>query len=106
MTEIITNTQPPRILGNDLNNALCFVGYAFQCDNIGKKAYSLLQLFYFAGLRLKPFLIERVAFHDMLAQNVCGPDAELGAPFGVHAVSNRNDGVQIVGTDFSMNSAF
>jgi len=40
--------------------------------------------------------VDRVALHQMLTQDVGGPNAELGAAQGVHPVADRDDHVQVV----------
>jgi hypothetical protein len=44
----------------------------------------------------QPPCIDRVPFHQMIAQYLRGPDAELRAPLRIDAVANRDNGVEVV----------
>jgi hypothetical protein len=40
--------------------------------------------------------VDGVAFQDVIVQNACRPDAELGAPFRVDPVADGDNGVEVV----------
>lgn len=43
----------------------------------------------------QPAVVERVPVQEVIAQGPRRPDAEQGAPLGVDAVSDRQDGIQV-----------
>jgi hypothetical protein len=45
---------------------------------------------------LEPLVVHRETFHDVFAQPLRGPDAELSAALGLHPVANGNDDIEVV----------
>ena len=57
--------------------------------HVGDQAHRLVEF-------LQPLRVHGIALHQVLAQHVGGPDAELGAAQGIDPVAHRNNHVQIV----------
>lgn len=60
--------------------------------HVGDQAHRLVEF-------LQPLRMDGVALHQVLAQHVGGPDAELGAALGLDPVTYRNDDVEVVEDD-------
>ena len=72
-------------------------------DQPGRQGYRLPELGQFFLLRLKLLLVQRVALHQIFAQALGCPDAELRTLSGFHAITDGDNHVKIVVFDLALN---
>lgn len=97
---MMTVSLAPRSWGKATPMRVAFVAdEVVRFERAAKEPYRLLK-FHEATL-LKPALVERVASDKVIAKRSGGPDAKLRATFGVDAVGDRDDGVEVIVPDFA-----
>ncbi len=88
---------------DDRQQSLGFIGSEFFIANAGYDVDGSLKLNNARGGPVQCLFIERISFDEMIAENVSCPDPELRSLSGSYPITDRNDDIKVVESQFPRN---